>query len=337
MSYNVDFGCWNSVFAVPKKVSDKLKLASAYQLKVILYILSHGGENLSDEIIGKQLNMHPSDVKDSIMYWVENGVISVSENEITPAQHSESDISDNTNILPVKQPQQDIPQRKQFTVTRTERPDNFYVAKILSENNEVKYLMDEVQSVLGKTLSSGDTAKIVMLYDTVGLPADVIMMLIHYCVSIGKGNMLTIEKMGIKWANEGINTLAFAEEKIKSLTDSNTAWDKVCRIFGIKAIGSPTQKQLEFANMWVNVWRFSDDMIREAYERCVDAKGEYKLAYINAILKKWQQCGVFNLDDVASLSSSNDKAKKSNNIKNTNAQSASYNLKEIENVSMFDD
>lgn len=356
MGYNVNLGCWNNVFAVPKKVSEKLKLASAYQLKVILYVLSHGGEKLSDDIIAQKLNMHPSDVKDSLLYWVENDVITISQDEILPVESKENTdqnigeataVNDNTNNnvnadlnSDVKAPNLNesnkTENQKQFVVSRTQRPDSFYVAKLLSENKEMSFLMDEVQSILGKTLSSGDTAKIVMLYDTAGLPADVIIMLIQYCVSIGKPNMLAIEKMGVQWANEGINTLAFAEEKIKLLYQSDKAWGRVCAVFGIKTIGSPTRKQLDFANMWLNEWKFSDDMIREAYERCVDAKGEYKLAYINAILKKWHQGGIFSLEALESSEKRRNTGSDKTSDKKT-SHKASYDLDEIENKSMFDD
>ena len=41
-------------------------------------------------------------------------------------------------------------------------------------------------------------------------------MLLQYASSIGKGNMRYIEKTGIRWSDEGIDSLELAERKIRS-------------------------------------------------------------------------------------------------------------------------
>ena len=56
-----------------------------------------------------------------------------------------------------------------------------------------------------------------MLHDTDGLPVGVIIMLMQYAVSVGKGNIKYIEKMAISWANEEIDTVEKAENKIRTL------------------------------------------------------------------------------------------------------------------------
>ena len=52
MSYTVNLGCWGSIFAVPSDVVDKyLKIAGSAQLKVLLWILRHSGENFEVDTI----------------------------------------------------------------------------------------------------------------------------------------------------------------------------------------------------------------------------------------------------------------------------------------------
>ena len=42
MSYSINLGSWQSIFAVPSDVVDKhLKLAGGAQLKVLLWVLRH--------------------------------------------------------------------------------------------------------------------------------------------------------------------------------------------------------------------------------------------------------------------------------------------------------
>ena len=49
MSYTIDLGQWNSIFAVPASVVDNhIKLATEAQLKVLLYILRNSGTELDE-------------------------------------------------------------------------------------------------------------------------------------------------------------------------------------------------------------------------------------------------------------------------------------------------
>lgn len=351
MSFYINLGEWNSIFAVPSRVVDKdLKLASAYQLKVLLYILRFSQVELTEEEIGQQLNMHPSDVKDSIRFWVDLGLIVSDGSTIQPKpkgdmlaektiSHPDTDVQAGEQTVAsvpaadvTPGPEQKTEAPKPRAMSRPQRPDSFFVARRLAEDGELATLMDEAQVILGKPLSSGDTATLVMLRDTDGLPVDVLIMLMQYCVSINKGNMRTVERIGISWASEGIVTLESAENKIKQIKESTNAWGKVSSVFGIKNIGSPTKKQLGYAVKWLLEWKFSSEMLREAYERCVDTKGEVNLTYIDGILKRWKADSVYSLSDVQKKDS-----KRKQKYKKEEANSASYDLDEYESKSIFDD
>ena len=53
MNYSLDAGAWNSVFAVPSSVVDKyIKLADGASLKLLLYLLRHGGEQFTESSVG---------------------------------------------------------------------------------------------------------------------------------------------------------------------------------------------------------------------------------------------------------------------------------------------
>ena len=56
-------------------------------------------------------------------------------------------------------------------------------------------------------------------------------------------------------------------------------------VAGLKA----TKAQQENANRWINEWHFSDEMLREAYERCVNKKNSFNITYTNGILKNWNK------------------------------------------------
>lgn len=339
MSYNLNLGAWGSVFAVPSAVVDEhLKVASAPQLRVLLYLLKNNNISLDDASIGEALGMHPEDVKDAVSFWVDRKVLSVSGDELTPANAESEFSSDAVTVATFTSAEVETKKAKR-PVSRAVRPEPGYVIQRLGSDKELMMLMDETQRIFGRVISNSDAATLVMLHDTDGLPVDVIIMLLQYCMDNNKGNMRIVEKIGIEWGTEGINTVALAEEKIRTLTESYSCFNRVASTFGMKNAGSPTKKQLTLANQWVGTWSFSDDMLRLAYERCVDTKGELNMDYINGILKKWYMAGWKNPDEVtadtapAKSKATSAKAKKPKNALDTDP---SYDIEEYENSSIFD-
>lgn len=337
MAYNINLGVWGSVFAVPSVVVDEhLKIASAYQLKVLLYLLKNNSTPMDENTIGEALNMHPDDVKDSLSFWVERQVISVSEDEIAPVKPAET-VTESFSVTTVMSEEE--PKKSKRPMSRPTRPEPGYVIKRLGSDPGLAMLMDEAQRIFGRMLSNAEAGTLVMLMDTDGLPVDVILMLLQYCADNGKGTMRYVEKIGIEWGSEGINTIDLAEAKIRSLTESYSCYNRVATTFGMKNVGSPTKKQLSLANQWVSTWSFSEDMLRLAYERCVDSKGELNMDYINGILKKWYMAGWKNPDDVEKEESESPKKsiKKSSKKKSNALESdASYDIDEYEKKSIFD-
>lgn len=330
MSYKINLGSWGSIFAVPSAlVDDHLKLATESQLKVLLYILRNSDSDNTIESIAKAVSVHPQQVVEAVEFWIERGLVASSDSGLSVSQP----VSQQTEKAEKKP---EVKVKKPRPVSRSQRPDSMFVAQRLSQDKELALLMDEAQTALSKPLSSGDTATLVMLHDTDGLPCDVLALLIHYCVSIGKGNMRTIERTGILWASEGVLTIEDAERKIMQLSQSSNAWERVSRVFGLKNIGSPTKTQLAYADCWCNDWKFSDDMLREAYERCVNIKGEFNIKYINGILAKWYADSIFNLKDLEEAEKKSAKSKKKSK-KDAEERVASYDLETFESKSLFND
>ena len=189
-------------------------------------------------------------------------------------------------------------------------------------------LVEETQTTLGKVLSNSDIATLLMLKDTCGLPLDVIFMLIHYCASSDKGNIRTIENIGIQWANDGVYSLEAADNKIKQIQKTTANFSIVSKAFGLKNVGSPTKKQLEYGDKWVSEWKFSPEMLREAYERCVDTKGTMNLRYIDGILKRWNASNLHTLDELHKYEKSASKP--------SQKQSSSYDINELDKFNSLD-
>lgn len=356
MSIKINLGAWSSVFAVPSKIVDEgLKFSDGVKLKVLLYVLRNSGNEITDSDISAATGVNVTDIPEALDYWVSMGILQKSENEYKPVQtvsdekenyNSVSEKSSNNNSIEeikeeiysnkenkevtVEEISSEVESAKQrFTVTRPQKPDYVFTAQRLAVDEELKILVGEAQTALGKVLSNSDIATLLMLKDTCGLPLDVIIMLIQYCISIEKGNMRAIEKIGIGWADEGIDTLEAADDKIRRVKQMNKNFSIVSSAFGLKNVGSPTKKQLEYSEKWVGEWKFSPEMLREAYERCVDSKGAMKFSYIDGILKRWNSNGIRNKKELQSFESS---PEKKNSTRKT-----SYNIDELDKIDTLDD
>lgn len=332
MSIRIDLGAWSSIFAVPSKIVDEgLKFSDGVKLKVLLYVLRNSDKEIDNEVISKATGVNVTDIPEALDYWVSMGIFQKSNNVYKPVE------AENNSVIEIKTPVKETVEqiseevetaKKHFTVTKPQKPDYVFTAQRLAVDEELKILVGEVQSVLGKVLSNSDISTLLMLKDTCGLPLDVILMLIQYCVSVDKGNMRNIEKIGIKWADDGIYSVEAADNKIRQIKQTSKNFSIISSVFGLVNVGSPTKKQLEYGDKWISEWKFSPEMLREAYERCVDTKGEMKFNYIDGILKKWNSLNIKSRESLLefeSKSKSKDSPKK-----------ASYDIDELEKIETLD-
>lgn len=327
MAIKINFAAFGSVFVTPAALVDNyIKLASESQLKVLLYVLRHSDKALSVEAISNAVLVHPDEVKNAVSFWEERGFIAA---DGTPSATVAQVVTEEKVVT-----DEPVEHKQKLTVSRLQRPDNHFVSVLLSEDKELSDLMNDIEFTLKRMLSPSDKASVVMIRETLGLPCEVINLLVTYCSENGKSNMRAIEKMAVNWSDSGIYTLMDAERMIERLMVSNNAWHRISKLFGIRSIGLPTDAQLSFADTWCNEWKFNDDMLLEAYERCVNTKGEYNIRYINGILKKWYNDKIFNLND---LKKADTTGKKVTRKPESKERDESFDLETFKSKSLFND
>ena len=97
------------------------------------------------------------------------------------------------------------------------------------KNDKVRKLFDSAQKKLGKMLSQQDMSLLFSFYDWLGLPMEVIELLLSYCTASGHTGMRYIEKVAIGWAEEGVNTVEKAAEYIEL---RKTGYRSILQAFG---------------------------------------------------------------------------------------------------------
>lgn len=177
------------------------------------------------------------------------------------------------------------------TPPRMKKPDGVYIAQRIAQCAEVGFLMQEAQQILGRAISPALSSTLLMIHDDYGLPVEVIIMLLMYVKSIHKDNTSYIEAVAKNWAEEEINTHEKADVKLNQLSLIAKSWRCIEQVLGINH-RSPSAKEEQYTHRWMHEWNFTTDMIREAYERCVNATGKLSLHYMNKILERWHKAGL---------------------------------------------
>lgn len=170
---------------------------------------------------------------------------------------------------------------------------------------EFRRLTAEVERKLGKKLTDPDTSTLLGLYDYVGLPADVIYLLVCHCTErlqrrYGEGRRPTlrqIEKEGYAWARMGIDTQRAAAEYLRKYAQRQGALPAYMRALGL-GDRVPVASEEKYLAAWHEMG-FPPETVSIAYDKTVLKCHELKWPYCNGILKRWHEAGLHTPEEVA--------------------------------------
>lgn len=314
MSYSVDPKAYRRIFAVPADVVDRhIKLAGCVQLKTLLWLLRQNGDDWQISDMAAALGAAEPDIKDALQYWAEAGIL--------------CDDSEAASVASGKEEKQPAAEQssldsavQKYKPAPAQKPTREEVARRGAESPDIAFLLSESQKKFGRTITQAEAASLVWIHDYDGLPVAVILMMIEYIISDGKGSVRYLEKTAADWAEKEINTVDKAEKHLCMLASRRKSWRKVERAMSIDH-RRPSEKEQQAAVRWVEEWGFSQEMLRAAYDQCVDATAKISIPYINKILEKWHSDGITTVEEVkqaaekaASAKAGKDKKEKSYDI-----------------------
>ena len=165
-------------------------------------------------------------------------------------------------------------------------------------------LVNEVQRRLGKILSTADLKSLYTLYDYLALPAEVICLLVSWCVEeferkYGAGRkprMSQIQKEGFVWKRLGVDTAQAADAHLKRQALYRTREGEILKLLGI-----PPRPLVEGERKKVAAWTdmgFEDPALRLAYEKTVYKKQKMDWDYMNGILARWHRANLHTLAEI---------------------------------------
>lgn len=290
MSYKITLGCWGSVFAVPCDIVDKhLRLAGAAAIKTLLYILRHCGEEIESERLSEALGYPQCDIDDAVEYWVSAGLLTDSGAGLTPAEGEYRAVSCSAAASPRVEAQES----PKPTRTKRERIRYSYseCVEMMSGDDSLRQMLIVLESILAKQLNHTEIAVFITIVRWYGLPTECVAMLVEHCKETGKTSAAYIEAAAIAWADEEINTVELAQKKIARSNELRSAWGAVRAALDIPE-RKPTKKETELCDLWINNWHVDIELIKLAYERCVDKKGKMSVGYMGGIINNWHTRGI---------------------------------------------
>ena len=167
-------------------------------------------------------------------------------------------------------------------------------------------LVGEVQRCLGRTLSTEDLKLLLGMEEYLGLPVEVIPMLVRFCVERSRARgagrmpaMRSIEKEAYHWADLGIDTLEKAAAFMQSETRRNSRLGALCELLGLTGRRlTPTEER--YLQAWAEMG-FADDAIALAYDKTCANTGGLTWKYMNSILERWNAQGLYTAEQVQTL------------------------------------
>lgn len=207
----------------------------------------------------------------SLQYWVTQGALTLASDSVAPT------------AARIARPAAVKPQLREVLAYQKAHP---HFADFLQE----------ASALLGKPIGHADTATLLYLVDTVGLPEDVIYTEIGYAVSIGKPNMRYIEKIALDWADQDLTTHQAVADHIHELECARAAAERVEKLLSLVRPLSAAQAKL--ADKWLNLWHFSEEMLQRAAAMTVEKTGKFTAAYMDRILERWHAEGVDTPDKI---------------------------------------
>ncbi len=286
-------------FSIPFSFAEKyVRFSNPEYLQLYLYLsyqVAKNGSFPKTEQLARELDLSPERVLFILDFWV-------SRDEL---------IYDETGYhFPDKAPKA-VPSVVQPERKRASRP-SYSMAEIdavAASNKSVSGLFYQAETVLHKILTPSDMEMLYSFVDWLGLPVEVITMLLSYAAKRGKTNRRYLETVAIDWAERGIDSFEAAEAHVMVLENADHIEKDIRNILGIydRALSATEKKYLK---LWSENQQISTDLIALAYDRTVTNTGKLSWAYMNKILESWSDAGYTTPDEVHAGESSGKSAPK---------------------------
>lgn len=301
MKYLINYGTGAAVF--PEKALDIITRAGANDLRVLMYICSVKGSFDIKKLSGK-VGCTEEEARESLSFWRGAGIIELADKNAS-VEATKDEAPDEKSAEQTAQKESLTEEKKLRREDELPHYTSDELANILEERKETATLIDECQNIMGKVFNVKEINVLMGLLDYLGLDCEYIMILLTYCVSIGKKTLHYAEKTAFALYDAGITTSVQLAEELKRREAAADAETKIRSLFGVGERAFTT-KEKRFISVWINDMSFSVEIIEKAYEVTADATGKGSFAYANSVLERWYAEGLRSIEQIERSYKKND-------------------------------
>lgn len=275
-------------------------------VKVYLYLLTayyERKELLTIEDTAALLSMLSSEFISALDYWQSKNILTFNEVSEDQFQVSfnltepvESSAKENIKDEKIQSIKTQTPIKTNSFIQQTRPNYSPSELSIYLQDPQVQELYKMAEKSLGRLLSSSDQQILFGLYDWLHMPLDLIEYLLDHCATRGHTSMRYVEKTGMAWLNDGVNTL----EQAKLRSSNDKLYFKILSEVGL-GTQNITQVQKEFINKWLNTYQLSVDIVLEGCRRTSAQTKNPSLNYLDKIFTSWHKNDVTSLEDIKKL------------------------------------
>ena len=263
---------------------EAVKNADEEDLRVLLaaMLFEKNSENREIDAVSlcQSLEISEAELSAALKYWRGAGLISLSKKKSAEPSADKKEKEKHESAHRDGKLEKD----KMPSYTTEELTQLMKKRKITSD------FIGEASRIYGKIFNQHEVEMIVRMIDYVGFDAECVLLLLSY-YSKQKKTLRYIEKMSLKFYDEGISTPAALQERLCAMERREQIEGKIRAMFGMTN-RELTAKEKGYITAWVEKMNFDLDMIRLAYDVTVDVKHEALPAYANGILERWFADGI---------------------------------------------
>ena len=299
-----------SATVVPNLFIDRyMPSANGSYVKVYLYLLrclSGAAKPFTLSTAADALDETEKDIVRALSYWEKNNVLSLVKEENSLTGITLLDL----NVEPIVPQSCEIPGGTVISIEKYRRenypeavPEDPYKRPVYTEEQleslrqkgDTSMTLDVIEVYLGRLLTPQDLSLVAFLSDKLHFSNDLILHLYEYCVGKNKKKWEYIEKVAISWHQEGIDTVAKAQE-YSIMYD--TCFNVINKVFSLGRM--PIGPERDFIRKWSS-WKMKTELLEEACNRTIMNINKPDFKYADRILESWHKAGVTTLTEVKAL------------------------------------
>ena len=308
MKYKINYG--NQVAVVPKAALDAIARSGEIELKVLLCLCASEGK-VDVKKLSKQIGAGEEDIKSALSFWRGTGVIEPDgKDEKIPDEKERVSVKADPKAEVENTDGEKKAEKKIKSANELPHYSSEELAGILETRGEIVSLINECQNIMGKVFNVKEISVIIGLIDYLGLDSEYVLVLMTYCVAIGKKSLHYVETTAFSLYDAGITEGAQLAEELRKRELAASSEGQIRKIFGIGARAF-TSKEKKFIYAWLNDMKYNVEIITKAYEVAANATGKASLPYTNAVLERWNAEGLRTIEEIEAADSAkaeNDKS-----------------------------